>query len=154
MEQYIVKKLDDRSWLYALPLGMTIIAGVMAVPMVYNIGLAQLTNDYLVSAEVASPDKLETIWETSIWSWKWMSPVLATGAFVHLSVVLVDKFMMKLGKPTWDNAEKTSLKKELWSDDVICGDKYNKRIVARLVMAIPRTAISAFHDREFHEEHM
>ena len=43
-----------------------------------------MLNSFMVKAEEAPADELETMWEIAGWTWNWMEPVMGVGCFVVL----------------------------------------------------------------------
>lgn len=57
---------------YHLGIGMAVSAGILSLPMVFHLPMAEWFNTHYVTTDVPEPQDLETMLETGSWTWNWM----------------------------------------------------------------------------------
>ena len=69
---------------YQIGIATALMAGIGAVPMVFNVDIALWFNHHFVTMEIPGESDLDTALETGAWTWNWMEPVLGTASFTLL----------------------------------------------------------------------
>ena len=67
---------------YHVGIGAALCAGGLALPMVFNLPVAEWFNQHYVTTEIPEPEDLETMLEVGSWTWNWMEvrkPLSARG---------------------------------------------------------------------------
>ena len=71
--------LQSMLWLYKLPykigLFTAVTAGIVSIPLVFDLETAIWFNDTYVTAEAAGEGETDTWLEVGSWTWNWMEPV-------------------------------------------------------------------------------
>lgn len=101
-------KLDEISkanreylWLGTMPykigIGVALVSGFGAIPMVFELNTALLFNEFFVTTDIPEAKDLETVWEVGTWTWGWMEPALGTASFTLLTLQFSRAQMLNLG---------------------------------------------------------
>ena len=69
---------------YQIGIATALMAGIGAIPMVFNVDIALWFNHHFVTMEIPGESDLDTALETGAWTWNWMEPVLGTASFTLL----------------------------------------------------------------------
>lgn len=82
---------------YKIGIGVALITGIGAFPMVFSVDVAMAFNESMVTMEVPMPSDLDTRLETGAWTWSWMEPVLGTASFTLLAFQYARQQLLNLG---------------------------------------------------------
>uniref|UniRef100_A0A7S0UJQ1 Uncharacterized protein n=1 Tax=Pseudo-nitzschia delicatissima TaxID=44447 RepID=A0A7S0UJQ1_9STRA len=100
LEELTAKSLEGLSF-YTLPykVGITlaVVAGVGAIPMVFDISTAMSFNAKFVTMDTPPPSDLDTVLETGAWTWNWMEPLTGTLSFSLLAFQYARQQFLNLG---------------------------------------------------------
>lgn len=91
---------------YYVGIATAVTAGIIAVPMVFDLGTAKWFNTDYVTMDVPPPEDLETVLETGNWTWNWMEPPLGTISFTLLALQFSRAQMQNLGIKPYTEAVK------------------------------------------------
>lgn len=88
-------------FLYTLPYRIgyicAIVAGIGAVPMVFEINTAMAFNKDFVTMDIPVKSDLDTVLETGAWTWNWMEPLTGTLSFSLLAFQYARQQFLNLG---------------------------------------------------------
>lgn len=97
----IDKVNDQYNWIGTMPykigIGVAIVSGFGAIPMVFELNTALWFNELFVTTDVPEAKDLETVWEVGSWTWNWMEPALGTASFTLLTLQFSRAQMLNLG---------------------------------------------------------
>ena len=91
-----------------LGLAMSLGAGVMSFPLVFDFDTVYSFNERYVTADVPDAKDLQTFLEVGSWSWGWMEPVLGQVSFVLLLLQFARNQILNLGIRPYGNMLKES----------------------------------------------
>ena len=84
----IAAKNREGMWLAAIPyqigVATAVSAGLLSIPMVFDLNTAVWFNEHYVTTDVPEPRDLETALEVGSWTWNWMEPPLGQISFFLL----------------------------------------------------------------------
>jgi len=87
--------------IYALPFytgfGAAFTAGILSVPLVFDLNTVNWFNDVMVTAEMPPPEDLQTALEVGSASWGWMEPILGQISFFLLCMQFARSQLENLG---------------------------------------------------------
>lgn len=97
-----IDTFNDRNlWIGTLPykvgIGVALVSGFGAIPMVFEVNTAMWFNELFVTTDVPEAKDLETVWEVGTWTWGWMEPALGTASFTLLTLQFSRAQMLNLG---------------------------------------------------------
>jgi len=110
-----MKNRENISWAllpYQVGIATAMIAGIGAIPMVFDVDLALWFNHHYVTMEIPPPSDLDTHLETGAWTWNWMEPALGTASFTLLCFQFSRAQIKNIGmKPYTERLKEMRLKK-------------------------------------------
>ena len=98
---------------YELGLGAAVTGALVSFPLVFDLDTVKWFNDIFVTCNVPETDNLETWWEVSIWSWKWMDPICGEISLFLLLMQFARVQMKNLGIKPFGNVMKGIRSKRL-----------------------------------------
>lgn len=135
--QEIEAKCKEGLFLYALPyrvgIFVSVVGGLGAIPMVFDINTAHSFNEAFVTMEVPPADEIDTILETGAWTWNWMEPLTGTLSFTLLTLQFARQQLLNLGaKPFtgWVLHRRSSILQNHFPD-------YDDRLLSNFVKSFP-----------------
>ncbi|EKX46541.1 hypothetical protein GUITHDRAFT_162980 [Guillardia theta CCMP2712] len=116
---------------YKTGIVVSVAAGLISVPMVFDLNTALWFNEQFVTTEVADAKDLETWLEVGSWTWGWNEPVLGTVSFVLLCLQFARNQMINLGAKPYTGAL------QQWRARRLCRayPQYNASIISEFSMA-------------------
>lgn len=115
-----------------------IFAGFASVPMVFHLGTVQAFNELYVTADVPSPDELDTWLEVGSWSWAWMEPLIGQASFLLLTMQFARSQLQNLGLMPYSDYTRDRRAKRL----IELYPRYNPDFVAAFSRSDRRVALS------------
>ena len=83
---------------YKVGLGVSLTAGFVSIPLVFQYDAVLFVHDLFVSAEAPEPQDRESFLEIGSWSWAWMEPVLGQISFLLLTLQFARSQLLNMGK--------------------------------------------------------
>ncbi len=88
---------------YHIGMGVSIVAGVVSFPLIFDYNTVLMFNERFVTADLPDAKDLETFLEVGSFSWGWMEPIIGQVSFVLLVMQFARNQAINLGiKPYGD----------------------------------------------------
>lgn len=88
---------------YVAGLVVTLTAGTVSVPLVFDKTTATWFNDRFVTMDPPAPGEVETILEVGSWTWAWMEPIIGQISFFLLTLQFARNQLINIGIKPYGN---------------------------------------------------